>query len=193
MASGAPIGGALAAGPASPATMRLDAAATFRNTLAMLAELVAATLMVLLTVLIHGTGIYGLGRAFQRHYVQHHALHTHPLAPRTLALSLALMVGLFALHGVEIWTYAAFFLAVDALLQRLELVVAARRSAFELGHARALLLELLQDQRQLAAPVGKQPGEPISKALDRCGRFGHVERTTWNSACYAAGFGGGLR
>ena len=139
MASAPPIGGALAAGPAPTATMRLDAAATFRNTLAMLAELVAATLMVLLTVLIHGTGIYGLGRAFQRHYVQHHALHTHPLAPRTLALSLALMVGLFALHGVEIWTYAAFFLAVDALPNLREAVYFSTASYATIGYSDAAI------------------------------------------------------
>jgi hypothetical protein len=43
------------------------------------------------------------------------APHPHPLAPRSLALSLVLILGLFRLHGVETWSYALFFHAVGAL------------------------------------------------------------------------------
>jgi hypothetical protein len=69
-------------------------------------------------------------------------------------------------------------LAVDALLQRLDLVLAPAGAAFELGNARALLLELLENQRELRAPIGEQAGQAISKALDGCSGFGHVKSTT---------------
>jgi hypothetical protein len=100
----------------------------------MLIELLAATLMVLLTVLIHGTGIYALGSVFERGYAEHQASRRHPLAPRSLGFSLMLVLGLFVLHGAEIWTYAAFFQAVGALPDLRESVYYSTMSYSTLGY-----------------------------------------------------------
>jgi hypothetical protein len=80
----------------------------------MLTELLAATGLVLFTLLMHGVGLYAIGEIFKRGLARHGSRNRHPLAPRSLALSLILITGLFVLHGAEIWFYALFFLAVDA-------------------------------------------------------------------------------
>lgn len=81
----------------------------------MIVELLVAMLMVLLTVLIHGAGIYGLARALRLEAREEAAWHIHPISPRGMAITLALVVGLIVLHGIEIWTYAVLYLAVDAI------------------------------------------------------------------------------
>ena len=43
-----------------------------------------------------------------------------------------------------------------------ELVVVPSRAAFELGHARTLFLELLEDLRKLRAPIGQQAGQSFA-------------------------------
>lgn len=81
----------------------------------MIAELSIATLMVLLTVVIHGAGLFGLSRALRLEAREEAAAHLHPMSPRGMAITLALVLGLIALHGVEIWTYALLYLTLDAV------------------------------------------------------------------------------
>lgn len=78
-------------------------------------QLGIATCMVLLTVLIHGGGIYALAGLIQPAMQRHHAAHGHPLSPRSIATTIALVLGLFAIHGVEIWAYAALYYFTGAL------------------------------------------------------------------------------
>lgn len=81
----------------------------------MLAELAVSTFMVLLTVAIHGVGLYALGRILRLERDAVDWASVHPMSPRGFALTFALVFGLFALHGTEIWLYAFAFHALDAV------------------------------------------------------------------------------
>ena len=81
----------------------------------MLAPLAVATLMVIITVLIHGTGIFALARFLRVEAREEAEEHIHPMSLRGIAVTLSLVLGLFLLHGIEIWAYAFIFLVLDAL------------------------------------------------------------------------------
>ncbi len=81
----------------------------------MFAELLVSTAMVLLTVLIHGTGIFALARLLRIEAREEAEEHIHPMSLRGVAVTLGLVLGLFVLHGIEIWAYALVFLLLGAL------------------------------------------------------------------------------
>lgn len=80
----------------------------------MLIELLVATLMVLMTVSIHGFGLALLARALRGETQREHEQHIPPLSSRAMLFTLAIVVGLFALHGIEIWAYALLYLGLGA-------------------------------------------------------------------------------
>jgi hypothetical protein len=79
----------------------------------MLIELLVATGMVALTVLIHGVGLAVLGRVTQ---AEQNAKRLDWLSARGIGFTVGLVLGLFVLHGLEIWLYAALFHALGAVL-----------------------------------------------------------------------------
>ncbi len=81
----------------------------------MILQLAIATGMVLLTVMIHGAGLLLLVRLFRIELYEEASLRMPVLSARTLLFVLALTLGLFVLHGVEIWAYAVLFLGLGAL------------------------------------------------------------------------------
>lgn len=81
----------------------------------MLIELVIAAGMVTLTAVIHGFGLYGLA-AILRLEAQDEAAHRiNALSWRSAGIMLAIVLGLFALHGFEIWLYAGLYQALGAV------------------------------------------------------------------------------
>jgi hypothetical protein len=81
----------------------------------MLDQLATATGMVLLTVLIHGAGLLLLMKLFRIELHEEASLNLTAFSLRSMAFVLALALGLFILHGVEIWLYGALYLALGAL------------------------------------------------------------------------------
>jgi hypothetical protein len=81
----------------------------------MLAELLLATVMVTLTVLVHGGGLILLARLLRLEAREEAAGHTHPGSLRSLAVILLAVLGLVGLHGIEIWLYAFLYLALGAI------------------------------------------------------------------------------
>lgn len=81
----------------------------------MIPQLVVATAMVLLTVTVHGGGLAVLGRFLRLEARQELSERLPDLSPRTLIFTLALVLALFVLHGVEIWAYALAYLALGAV------------------------------------------------------------------------------
>lgn len=75
----------------------------------MLPELATATFMVTVTVLIHGTGLYVLARILRLEMKEEDAARIHPLSPRGMAATVGVVLGLFVLHGMEIWLYAFLY------------------------------------------------------------------------------------
>lgn len=81
----------------------------------MIIQLAVATLMVLLTVTIHGVGLALLGRYLRLEARDEMSRHVPALSRRTLVFTLLLVVALFVLHGVEIWSYALLFMSLGAI------------------------------------------------------------------------------
>lgn len=81
----------------------------------MIVQLAVATVMVLLTVMMHGLGLAVLGRAMQTEIRQERAHHVPTLSARGLGFTLALVLALAGLHGLEIWSYAFLYEAIGAV------------------------------------------------------------------------------
>ena len=81
----------------------------------MFSELALATLMVLLTVAIHAAGLFGLSRVLRIEEMEEAQEHIHPLSLRGIAATIIVILGLFVLHGVEIWLYAFLYEALGAV------------------------------------------------------------------------------
>ncbi len=81
----------------------------------MLVQLLIATAMVLVTVTIHGLGLLALSRWLRGERVEEREAHISALSLRGMLVTLGVVLGLFALHGVEIWFYALVYLQLGAL------------------------------------------------------------------------------
>src|SRR5881394_1136710 len=120
--------------------------------------------------------IDGLGVAAQRANELFLAaeLRAHALELEVLRADLA--AKLRSLLGLGLERVDQLILPVEAPLERLDLVVAPLLAAFELGDARARVLELLEHERNLAPPIGQEPGQAIAEPFNRrlvghCGVF----------------------
>ncbi|WP_353218423.1 ion channel [Sandarakinorhabdus sp.] len=81
----------------------------------MMIELLAATAMVLATVFIHAVGLVWLGRLTRYEAREEHKQHIRPLSLAGVSFTMAVVLGLFVLHGIEIWLYAALYLELGAI------------------------------------------------------------------------------
>ena len=81
----------------------------------MILQLVTSTIMVLLTVTMHGFGLAMLGRVMQLEARQERMQHVPTLSVRSLVFTQALVIALAGLHGLEIWGYAFLFEALGAV------------------------------------------------------------------------------
>ena len=81
----------------------------------MAVPLLVATVMVLVTVCVHGWGLAVLGRYLRLEARQEALGHLPDLSARSLLFTLAVVLALFVLHGVEIWAYAAVYLLLGAI------------------------------------------------------------------------------
>ncbi|WP_420479583.1 ion channel [Brevundimonas sp. FT23028] len=81
----------------------------------MLIELVFATVMVVLTVVIHGAGLLVLSRMLRALDGHHEETRVSPASLRGAAIACLLALGLLTLHGLEIWLYGLLYLGVGAI------------------------------------------------------------------------------
>jgi hypothetical protein len=81
----------------------------------MIFQLAVSTIMVLLTVVIHGGGLAILGRMLRGEVQAERAHHVPGLSLRTMGFTLVLVLALFLLHGVEIWLYAFLYEGLGAV------------------------------------------------------------------------------
>lgn len=81
----------------------------------MIEELLAATGMVLVTVFIHAIGLVLLARLTRYEADEEKKLKIRPLSLAGVAFTMAVVLGLFVLHGIEIWLYAALYLELGAV------------------------------------------------------------------------------
>jgi hypothetical protein len=78
-------------------------------------QFAVATLMVLLCVVVHGFGLFGLNRALRSEAALERLEHLRPLSPRGAVFTLGAVVAMLALHGVEIWLFALVYLVLGAI------------------------------------------------------------------------------
>lgn len=78
-------------------------------------ELAVGSALVVATVVIHGAGLILLARLLRLEEREEHFSHLPPISLRGAAVTLAVVLGLFALHGTEIWIYAAVFQRLGAI------------------------------------------------------------------------------
>lgn len=78
----------------------------------LLNNLALATAMVCATVTVHFCGLLILMRLLR---FRGHRFHAHESIFGQGALILSLVIGIFAIHTVEIWLYAAVFRLIDAI------------------------------------------------------------------------------
>jgi len=81
----------------------------------MIEQLAISTLMVLLTVAIHGGGLVALSKLLKLEERQEMSEHISPIGTQGIIFTFALVLGLFVIHGVEIWLYAALYYIAGAL------------------------------------------------------------------------------
>ena len=81
----------------------------------MFTELSIATIMVILTVTIHGAGLLTLARILRLEAREEAAARIDALSLRGIIATLSVILGLFALHGTEIWAYAFLYDAIGAV------------------------------------------------------------------------------
>jgi hypothetical protein len=107
----------------------------------MIAELALATIMVLLTVAIHGAGIYALARLLRLEEREEAEEHVHPLSLRGIAATLIVIVGLFVLHGIEIWLYAFLYLGIGSVEGLREAIYFSTITYGAIGYSDAAMAE----------------------------------------------------
>ena len=107
----------------------------------MLAELTLSTIMVTLTVLIHAAGLYALSRLLRLETREEADEHIHAMSRRGLTATLAVILGLFALHGIEIWSYALLYLAIGSVDGLREAVYFSTITYGAIGYSDAAMAE----------------------------------------------------
>ena len=81
----------------------------------MLLQLIVASLLVGITVVIHGLGLLGLSRWLREEQEEERQHRQSSMSLRGIAFTLGIVFALFFLHGVEIWLYALAYLLLGAL------------------------------------------------------------------------------
>lgn len=80
----------------------------------MLVELVLSTVLVVTTAVFHGLGLLLIGRSLRAVDRGKHDAELSPLSVTGAAYTSAVVLGLLALSGLEIWFYAFVYLAIGA-------------------------------------------------------------------------------
>lgn len=81
----------------------------------LLPQFAVSTAMVVLCVIVHGFGLFGLNRAVRTEAAVERLQHLDPLSPRGVIFTLVTVIAMLALHGVEIWIFALTYLSLGAI------------------------------------------------------------------------------
>lgn len=107
----------------------------------MAVELLVSTSMVLLTVCVHAIGLYALSRLLRLEERDEGDEHIHALSPRGIAATLSVSLGLFFLHGLEIWFYAFLYLVIGSVNGLREAVYFSTITYGAIGYSDASMAE----------------------------------------------------
>ena len=107
----------------------------------MFAELALATVMVSLTVAIHASGLYVLSRLLRLEERGEAREDLHAMSPRGIAATILVILGLFILHGIEIWLYAVVYLVIGSVHGLREAVYFSTITYGAIGYSDAAMAE----------------------------------------------------
>ena len=107
----------------------------------MFAELALATVMVSLTVAIHAGGLYVLSRLLRLEERGEAREDLHAMSPRGIAATILVILGLFVLHGIEIWLYAVVYLVIGSVHGLREAVYFSTITYGAIGYSDAAMAE----------------------------------------------------
>lgn len=74
-----------------------------------------STAMLVFCVVLHGFGLFSLSRAMRSEAAIERLRRIDPLSPRGAMFTLSIVLALIALHGIEIWSFAALYLSLHAI------------------------------------------------------------------------------
>lgn len=77
-------------------------------------QFVLATVMVIVCVVIHGFGLFGINASVRQERMAERLQKISPLSRHGALFTLATVLAIIALHGVEIWLFALLYLAIGA-------------------------------------------------------------------------------
>ncbi|MFN3838032.1 MAG: ion channel [Brevundimonas sp.] len=104
-------------------------------------ELAIATIMVLLTVGIHGVGLLGVARVLGALDKRRGQYRINPVSWEGATLAGVVAMALLTLHGLEIWLYAFVFMMLDAISSLRDAVYFSTISYATIGYTDAPILE----------------------------------------------------
>ncbi len=81
----------------------------------LLSQFLVATVMLVLCVAIHGLGLFSLSRLLRSETSLERLQRIDALSPRGAMFTLTIVLAIIALHGIEIWLFAATYLATGAI------------------------------------------------------------------------------
>lgn len=81
----------------------------------LLIQFAVSSVMLVLCVAIHGLGLFSLNNALRSEASLERLQRINPLSRRGASFTLSIVVALIALHGIEIWLFAVFYLVVGAV------------------------------------------------------------------------------
>lgn len=102
-------------------------------------ELALSTVMALLAVSIHGFGLLSLGRGLEMYEIRANRSYVEGPLWRHALLTIVVVLGLFVLHGVEIWMYAALYKTIGAVPDMREAVYFSSISYGSIGYDDSLM------------------------------------------------------
>jgi hypothetical protein len=107
----------------------------------MITELALSTLMVSLTVAIHGVGLHGLAKLLGLEAREEAQEHLSALSLRGFLVTLLAILAIFALHGAEIWLYAFLYVALGAVEGLRDAVYFSTITYGAIGYSDAVMAE----------------------------------------------------
>jgi hypothetical protein len=83
----------------------------------LLPQFALATIMVVVCVVIHGLGLFGITAAVRHERTAERLQRMSPLSRHGALFTLVTVFAIITLHGIEIWLFALLYLAIGAASQ----------------------------------------------------------------------------
>ncbi|GAA0649590.1 ion channel [Brevundimonas lenta] len=107
----------------------------------MILELVIATIMVLITVAMHASGLLLMARGIKHHDHRTGRVRLNAVSIEAALLTVLIILGLFVLHGAQIWLYAVLFHGLGAVANFRDAIYFSTISYGAIGYGDAEIAE----------------------------------------------------